>query len=99
MKSLFWLVVASGCLGGDTWHSALAAPTQAPRADTPMPRLWKPVPDEVYWQEAGQKIATAKPVTALAVHAGAVYVVEGGKVKKLTGETLQEISSAPEDIQ
>ena len=61
-------------------------------------RLWKPVADEVYLQEIGEKIATDAPVTAVAVHNGAVYVVVGGAVKSLRDGSLADANGAPSGV-
>lgn len=58
-------------------------------------RYWKPVADEVYLQEIGEKIATDKPVTAVALFQGKVYAVVGGTIKTLEGGSLTEASGAP----
>jgi hypothetical protein len=77
------------------------APAQsqpAASANTSRARLWKPVADEVYLQEIGEKIATGKPVTALAVHGNALYLVAGGELKTLGGSALQDLPDAPKNV-
>jgi len=49
-------------------HAEERSPSSAPNKAAH--RLWKPIPDEVYYQEIAQKITTDKPVTSLAVHQG-----------------------------
>lgn len=61
-------------------------------------RLWKPVADEAYLQEVGEKFATDAPVTAVAVHNGAVYVVVGGTMKSLRDGSLVEANGAPTGV-
>ena len=61
------------------------ATTSAPGAETKTEsrRLWKPVADEVYLQEVGEKIATDKLVTAVAVYKDTAYEVTGGTLQHL----------------
>jgi len=61
-------------------------------------RLWKPVADEVYLQEVGQKIKTDKPVTAVAVHKGEAYVIVGGALHLLRNGGLEEVANAPKAV-
>lgn len=58
-------------------------------------RLWKPVADEVYLQEVGEKVSTAQPVTAVAIHDGRLYAVVGGAVKVLADGKLNDAPGAP----
>jgi hypothetical protein len=60
--------------------------------------LWKPVPDEVYFQEIGRQIPTARPVTALAVLGHTLYAVTGGALHRLAGAALQAGPEAPRNI-
>ena len=62
-------------------------------------RLWKPVADQVYLQEIGEQILTTNAVTALAVHDGVLYLVEGATLKKLGAEKIEAVSGAPGGIQ
>src|SRR5262249_28659569 len=63
------------------------------------PRLWKPVADEVFLQEIGEKVLTQRPVTSVALHNDALYLVTGGVVKGLrkTG-SLEVDASAPPNV-
>lgn len=76
--------------------SVSAAPGEV--ANPESRRLWKPVADEVYLQEVGEKVATDKPVTAVAVHAGAVYAVVGGTMKSLREGNLVDANGAPAGV-
>jgi hypothetical protein len=60
--------------------------------------LWKPVPDEPYFQEVGQQIATEKPVTSVAVLNHELYLVVGGVAKVLRAGVLEDSPGAPKDI-
>jgi hypothetical protein len=61
-------------------------------------RLWQPVADEPYLQEVGQKILTDQPVSAVAAHETAVYLVVGGKIKSLNNDGLQDLPDAPTGV-
>ncbi|NOS71873.1 MAG: hypothetical protein HOP33_18325 [Verrucomicrobia bacterium] len=61
-------------------------------------RLWKPVADEPYLQEIGEKIVTDKPVTSVAVHKDTVYAVVGGSLKELREGALKDVAGAPAGI-
>ena len=61
--------------------------------------LWKPVADEPYLQEVGEQIATAKPVTSVAVYNHEAYLVVGGVTKVLREGALQDAAGAPKDVQ
>ena len=54
-------------------------------------RLWKPVADDVYFQEVGGQVRTAQPVTALAAYQGTLYAVTGGALKMLNQQALQDV--------
>lgn len=76
--------------------------SESVRADgtVPQPRpLWKPVPDEAYLQEIGEKIVTTQPVTAVAVYRGTAYGVIGGVVKAVQGERFEAVPAAPKNVQ
>ena len=62
------------------------------------PRLGKPVADQVYLQEVGQKFPTAQPVTAAAVHGDTLYAVAGGAVQVLRDGALHEVADAPKGV-
>lgn len=76
--------------------SASAAPGEV--ANQASRRLWKPVADTVFLQEVGEKVATDKPVTAVAVHADALYAVTGGTMKYLRDGKLVDANGAPADV-
>ncbi len=58
-------------------------------------RLWKPVADPVYLQEIGEKVATDKPVTSVAVYKDRAYVVVGGNLQQLSEGRLRDAPGAP----
>jgi hypothetical protein len=60
--------------------------------------LWKAAPDEVYLQEIGEQIVTAKPVTAVAVHNNKVFLVTGGELKAIQNGSLVDLSFAPKNV-
>src|SRR5690349_17773547 len=54
-------------------------------------RLWKPVSDDVYLQEIGQKIVTEKPVTSIGLYNETVFVVTGGTLEVLRKDGSLEV--------
>ncbi len=83
--------------------SALALVTSAhgqsgALSNTPVRQLWKPVPDDAYLQEIGQKIPTDKPVNSVALHKETVLVVVGGTMKILGGGVLKDADGAPNGV-
>lgn len=54
--------------------------------------------DEPYWQEVGEKFATDKPVTAVAVLDGAAYAVVGDAMRVLRDGQLSEAGGAPKGV-
>src|SRR6266571_780817 len=62
----FGLALAAAFLAATTTASAQPPPAASP--DASPPRLWKPVADDVYLQEIGEKITTDKAVTSVAVY-------------------------------
>lgn len=70
----------------------------SPAATTQSERQWKPVADEPYWQEVGEKFATDKPVTAVAVLDGAAYAVVGDAMRVLRDGQLSEAGGAPKGV-
>ncbi len=74
------------------------ASPQGAYANPAMRKLWKPVADEPYAQEIGEKIVTEKPATSIAVRKGSVYVVVGGTLKLLRDGALIDAPSAPSGI-
>jgi len=61
-------------------------------------RLWKPVPDDVYLQEIGEKVPTEKPVTSVAVHSNVIYMVSGGELKRVQGSQVSDSAGAPKGV-
>ncbi|MBP8130711.1 MAG: hypothetical protein KA184_14120 [Candidatus Hydrogenedentes bacterium] len=61
-------------------------------------RLWKPVADEVFLQEAVRKIAADQPIEALAILNDTLYAVQGGDIRVLRGDALQETKGAPAGV-
>jgi hypothetical protein len=78
--------------------AVLAIPSEAAEIGGKTKHLWKPVADEVYLQEAGEKIATAKPVTSVALYDGAIYAVVGGAIQIVREGALQEAADAPKGV-
>ena len=70
----------------------------APGATSEAKRLWKPVTDEPYLQEIGEKIATDKAVTAIAVYEGIPYAVVGEVMKVLRDGKLADAAGAPKGV-
>lgn len=70
---------------------ALGAAPEAGRAE-------KPVADEPFLQEIGEKIATDQPVIAVAVYEDRAYTVVGPVVKVLQQGVLTEVAGAPRGI-
>lgn len=64
----------------------------------PASPMWKPVADEVYLQEFGEKVGTASPVTGLAVFEGTAYGVMDGGLFALSGDRLSPVSGAPQGV-
>jgi len=61
--------------------------------------LWKPAADEVYLQEVGEKVPTGKPVTAVAVSEGRVFLVVSNALDTLQpGLVLAPVEGAPPNI-
>jgi hypothetical protein len=56
------------------------------------------VPDEVFLQEVGEKIATPKPVTGLGFFDHRLYLVTGGELKSLRDGELSEAPGAPKNV-
>ncbi len=67
-------------------------------SNEPPRRLWKPVADEVYSQEIGEKIPTDKAVTSVAVHKDMVHAVVGGTMKTLSDGFLKDANGAPRGV-
>jgi hypothetical protein len=77
--------------------SAIAAPPGAD-TNTAVRHLGKPVADEPYLQEIGEKIVTDKPVTSVAVYQDVVYVVVGSTLKTLHEGVLMDAPGGPAGI-
>jgi hypothetical protein len=89
--SMYYVVCACIAFLAVSW-SAGAAPVQSPQ------RLWKPVADDVYLQEIGEKIATDRHVESLAVHGDDLYAVVGGVVMVMRGASLEPANGAPQGV-
>src|SRR5579859_6732898 len=61
-------------------------------------RLWKPVADEMFLQEIGQKIPTETPLIGVAIHDGGAFVIQGGMVKAVQGDKLEACVGAPSGV-
>jgi hypothetical protein len=86
-------LLVAGLLAQD----ATAAPSGA-YTNTESRRLWKPVADEPYLQEIGEKVFTHKPATSIAIYQDTVYVVVGGTLKALHQGVLMDVPGAPATI-
>jgi len=91
------VAVAAGfaCLTNDLFGQDARPSPSGVYTNADARRLWKPVTDEVFLQEVGEKFVTDKPVTAVAIYRDAVYTVVGGSVKLLRDETLKDVPGAP----
>ncbi len=72
------LAVAFAGFVGGALHAGIVGTHPAPRA----------VPDEIYLQEIGRKIAHADPLTSVAVHQGSVFVGTSKGLLRLDGRKL-----------
>ena len=63
----------------------------------PEARLWKPVQDEVYLQEVGEKVEGGRVLSA-AVYDGVLYAATPDGVKSLEGRSLVAVEGAPPDV-
>jgi hypothetical protein len=88
-----FLAAGLGLAAAGAEPSSVQSPTVAAQD-----RLWKSVPDAVFLQEIGSQIRTDAPVTAVAVHEGAAYLVVGGAVRVLRDEALQPATGAPAGV-
>lgn len=77
-------------------QDAAQRPSATPTGNTT--RHWKPVADDVFLQEIGQKIPTDKPLTAVAVLGNSVYAVAGGVMKTLRDGALSDAPGAPAGV-
>jgi hypothetical protein len=67
-------------------------------AGTNTQRFWQPVPDEVYLQEVGRKVATSVPLTSVAVHEGHMFAGSAEGLHQLKGDELVEVSELREPV-
>jgi len=80
--------------------TALVADGAVAQEKTSSPKpLWKPVADEVYLQESGEKVPTDAPVTALGLLNQTLYAAMNGDMYVLHDGKLQRVEGAPKDIQ
>jgi len=86
------------------WQAICGAPVEAAPASLPDSvngvghHLWTPVRDTPYLQEVGRQIRTQSPVTAVAMLETKIYAVQGGALKVLNGEALENADGAPAGI-
>ncbi len=64
----------------------------------PTDRLWEPVPDEIYYQEFGQKVSLDKPATAIEVFNDHCYVVVEGRMHLLQNGSVHPADSGPANV-
>ena len=83
-----FFVLAAGC-----WFSSFAAP-----AASPPPRQWQPGRDEVFLQEVGRKVASAEPLSAVAVFEGKVYAGSEKGLYQLDGDRLAAVPELQDPI-
>ncbi len=55
-------------------------------------RYWTPVKDEVYLQEIGRQVRSARPLTSVAVEAGRVFAGTPAGLVELSGENWTEVA-------
>lgn len=92
------LAVVSVCMANGLAALDASAAATGAHTNTELRRLWKPVADEPYLQEVGEKIVTDKPVTSVAVYKDSVYAVVGGSLKVLGSGSLEDAPAAPVGI-
>jgi len=99
-KFISWLPVLSALVLGS--KIIMAAPsansTLEAGASPKAGHLWKPIPDDVFLQEMGEKILTPKPVTSVAVFDGTAYVVVGGALQRVQQGALVDAPGAPTNV-
>ncbi len=90
-------VLISACLSLANTSLAGAAAPKIDRtpASSDLRQLWAPVADEVYLQEVGEKVATDKPATAVALRGETAFAVVGGALKMLRDSVLLDAEGAP----
>ncbi len=69
-----------------------------PYLHAPTDRMWRPVADDVYLQEAGRKIPTDGPVVSVAVRDGMLHAVVHGRVFVLENTALTPVPNAPSAV-
>jgi hypothetical protein len=79
------------------WIS-LASAAWAVEVASDTPRSWKPVADDVYLQEVGEKIPSAQAVMGVAVYGDATYVIVGDTVQNVRDGALQDAPGAPSGV-
>lgn len=72
--------------------------TMGAAADDGAQRLWKPIADEVYLQEVGEKVPTERSIVSVALYNGSLYAVTGGKILCLKEGTLAAATGAPANV-
>jgi len=101
-NSTFFCVLAAAMLSVCPANRPLAqgatSPASGVQTNRESRRLSKPVADEVYLQEVGERIATDKPVTAVAVYKDTAYVVTGGTLQHLRDGALKDMNGAPAGV-
>jgi len=76
----------------------LAGASEGSARVAPKTHGWRPVPDEPYLQEAGEKLITAQPVTAVAVFSNQVWAVVGGQMSVYRNGALGEMAGSPKGV-
>ncbi len=78
---------------------ALALATAAPTLGAPdHPQAWQPMRDDVYLQEVGRQIASAEPLTAVAVFDDQVYAGSEQGLVRLDADQLAPVVKMSEPI-
>ncbi len=83
---------------GAIFAITLSLPTFAEKPSPPPEKLWKPIADEVYLQERSEKIATAKPISALALLNDKLFAVMEDDLFLLQNGNLVNVENAPKGI-
>ncbi len=91
MNSRISVLIAASLYCGLAW-------TADPYLRGPGERRWEPVPDAVYLQETGQRIAAEKPALTTAVFQGVAYVSLGDGVYEVGEDRLHYIDDSPTGI-
>ncbi len=61
-------------------------------------RRWRPVADDVYLQEFGERTPTQQPVTEVEAHGKDVYAVVGGTLMVRRSGALEPVAGAPSGV-